>query len=95
MPCAYCNERRAVNTDHVVPKSKFKTNKHLAKLLGFGPNDPENLVGACFECNMRKGSLKRVPPSMADRVDYLNALMGGKPWRVWNGDPKTLYAGVA
>lgn len=92
MPCEYCGKTRAIHKDHGVPKSKFKTNKNLAALLGFGPNDPQNLIDACGPCNWRKGSLKRVPPSWASRVDFLNALMGGKPWKVWNGDPKELYA---
>lgn len=89
--CAYCGGM-ATDREHVVAKSKFKTNKNLEVLLGFGPDDPENLVASCRTCNVRKLTLRRVPPSWSEKVDYLNALMGGRKWKVWNGDPKELYA---
>lgn len=81
MVCAYCNQRRAVNKDHVIPKSTAK--KHL--------NLPAELlvtVPSCFECNIRKGTRKLVPPSWADRVEMLRVFIPGQ-WRVWDGDPQS------
>lgn len=78
--CAYCRKRRAVNQDHVVPKSvakRYELPMHLAKT-----------VGSCFECNMRKGARKLVPPSWEKHLTELNFWVPGA-WRVWDGDPKS------
>lgn len=80
--CAYCNERRAVNRDHVVPK-------YLKQRL---PEDfPTELlltVPACFECNIRKGTRKLIPASWEHHIPLLKAYIPG-PWRTWDGDPKS------
>lgn len=52
------------------------------------PSDFLGTVPCCFECNMRKGTRRLVPPSWAGKVDALNAFFGGTEWRVWRGDPK-------
>ena len=42
--CAYCNERRPLTMDHVVP------------LVSGGAHDVENVVAACGPCNQSKGT---------------------------------------
>lgn len=86
-PCAYCRKRRAVNRDHVIPRSVLRTYNATA------PDDapsvpPEWLVevASCFECNILKGRRRLVPPSWAKQVDELNRFFGGTPWRTWSGD---------
>lgn len=79
MTCAYCGTERAVNMDHVVPKSLAK--KH--------PELPEHLretVPACWKHNILKGTRRLVPPSWSDRVPELNEFFGGTEFRVWYGD---------
>lgn len=78
--CSYCGTRRAVNQDHVVPKTMRKRYDVPAELL--------LTVPACFECNIRKGTRKLVPPSWADKIPALKDALPGR-WRVWNGDPKS------
>ena len=77
--CAYCNNRPAVNRDHVIPKA---TRKHGAAI----PAELLLTVPACFECNMRKGTRKLVPPSWKDKIGALKEAIPGQ-WRVWDGDP--------
>ena len=72
MTCAYCGKARAIHKDHIVPKA-------LRRRHG-GWDDVT--VPACGPCNWRKGTLRLVPPSWADR---LHELPGVKPWRVWDG----------
>ena len=76
--CAYCGKRRAVNKDHVVPKSVAK--RYVL------PTDLRETVPSCFECNIRKGARKLVPPSWENRLTELNFWVPGA-WRVWDGDP--------
>lgn len=78
--CAYCGIRRAVNRDHVIPKS-------LRKKRGVLPLHLLITEPSCFECNIRKGSRHLVPPSWEHLVDELNKVVGGAEWRVWRGDP--------
>lgn len=84
MICAYACTERAVHQDHVIPRSLFKKHRNLAALLGFGP-DGDNLVGACFAHNVRKGTRRYVPPSWADKLDFINALVPGAKFQVWDG----------
>ena len=77
--CAYCGVRRAVNRDHVVPKS-------LAKRYDL-PDELRATVPACFECNIRKGTRKLIPRSWESKIPELKALIPGH-WRVWTGDVK-------
>lgn len=42
-PCTYCGDEFADTIDHVVPMSRG------------GADAPENVVSACWTCNMRKG----------------------------------------
>lgn len=83
MICSYCGTARAVTVDHVVHKFRFKR-AGFAEKVGFAVNAPENRVPACFDCNMRKGTLRLVPKSHAHLIPTLNKL-GRVPWRVWNG----------
>lgn len=76
--CAYCGKARAVNADHVVPKS-------LRKKYGC-PEFLRATVGACFRCNHLKGARRLVPPSWAQWITALNEAYPGTPWRVWSGD---------
>lgn len=75
--CAYCASARAVHMDHVVPKSLAKRHDLPAEFTATVP--------ACFACNTRKGARRLLPPSWADKVDELNELLPGTPWRVWAG----------
>lgn len=81
-PCAYCGIRRAVNRDHVVPRSlQRKCAEINGRLL------PEHLSGtvkSCFSCNMLKGTRKLVPQSWAHKIPELKDLLPGE-WRVWQG----------
>lgn len=81
--CAYCRERYAVNRDHVVPKS-YRKHRPTDSI----PTHLRETVPACFQCNLRKGTRRLVPPSWADRLDELNEVLPGVPWRVWDGNPK-------
>lgn len=83
MTCAYCQQERAVNRDHVIPKSMAK------KLRKRGVVIPEALLGtvpSCFACNTRKATRKLVPSSWADRIPALKEAIPGH-WRVWDGNP--------
>ncbi len=40
--CSYCRERRIDCFDHVIPFSKG------------GSNEPHNIVGSCYPCNLKK-----------------------------------------
>jgi hypothetical protein len=86
--CAYCQKRRAVNRDHVVPRSLVKRLKGRP-LRSDIPEELLVTVPACLFCNTGKGTRRLVPPSWADRVALLNELIPGKPWRVWDGDTKS------
>ena len=89
--CSYCGTRRAVNKDHVIPRSIAKLQRPTRKHPDRKPL-PEHLlvtVPSCFECNIRKQSRRLIPASWADRVDLLNELIPGSPWRVWDGDTKS------
>jgi len=82
-PCAYCKVAPAVHRDHVIPKSlqrKYDIPAHLA-----------GTVPACFACNMLKATLRLVPLTWADRLDEINALVSGTPFRVWDGTPATRW----
>lgn len=79
--CAYCQERPAVNRDHVVPRV-------MAKRYEL-PDELRLTVPACFECNIRKSTRKLVPSSWADKIPALKALIPGQ-WRVWKGNPKEI-----
>jgi 5-methylcytosine-specific restriction endonuclease McrA len=83
--CAYCNQRRAVQTDHVITKNQARRSVKAAELR-------EHLqfkVPACRECNEAKGTRLLVPPSHADCVEPLEALTHGT-YRVWDGKPELL-----
>lgn len=75
--CAYCG-KRAIHTDHVIPRSLAKKHPELpAELLA--------TVRSCGPCNWLKLTRRLVPPSWSDRIDTLNELLPGTPWRVWTG----------
>ena len=80
--CAYCDTRRAVNSDHIVPKAE---RQRLERRYG-GETSFSVTVPACFECNNLKSTRRLVPPSWANRLVELEALTN-KTWKVWNGDP--------
>jgi len=89
--CAYCGLRRAVNLDHVVPKSTplWKYRRDLVEIPpAIAHGELTATVPACFDCNIRKGARRLVPPSWADKIDALNDYFGGTPWRVWDGNPQ-------
>lgn len=89
MLCAYCGERRAVNRDHVVPRVLQK--KYKDRL----PAELRGTVPSCFECNIRKGTRKLVPPSWSKSIPALKEIIPGK-WRVWRGNPReTSFVEVA
>lgn len=79
--CAYCQKAPAVNRDHVIPKS---LQKRLARRGIALSADLCATVPACFACNLRKSTRKLVPPSWADRIPALKAVIPGQ-WRVWDG----------
>lgn len=86
--CAYCGVRRAVNQDHVIPRMIVKRqNADLRR-----PSIPADLlvtVPSCFDCNMRKGVRRLVPPSWKKHLSRLNKLQCGT-WRVWDGSAEGL-----
>lgn len=90
--CAYCRTRGAVNRDHVVPRQlarKYRENRRAATR----PRIPDELLGTvpcCFDCNIRKGTRRLVPPSWENKLDTLNEFFGGSPFRVWDGNPMSL-----
>lgn len=75
--CAYCRRMPGATADHVVPRS-YRRRAELPKRL-------RGTVRACWECNLRKGNRRLLPSSWADRVDQLNDLLPGTPWRTWDG----------
>lgn len=75
--CAYCGGK-AIHADHIVPIALRRRHP--------GFDDDEWMVAACGPCNWRKGALRRFPPSFARFAE----LPGYKPWKSWNGDPRTL-----
>ena len=86
-PCAYCGVRRAVNFDHVVPRSVVRTyNLNATDEMPSIPAKWLATVGACFECNILKGTRRLVPPGWRDEVAAMNRFFGGARWMVWNGD---------
>lgn len=88
-PCAYCG-KPAVNADHVIPAALVRRYNRSAPLDA--PSIPAEwlaVVPACFECNIRKGTRRLVPPSWASKVSALNAFFGGSPFRVWDGSPQS------
>ena len=104
MICVYCHERRAVNADHVIPRSvvKNRLTKTWEKVSATRrlptvcdrtgePVDPSLLltVESCHECNVRKMSRLLIPASWADRLDDLNALNIGT-FRIWDGSVEAL-----
>lgn len=85
--CSYCGKARAVNQDHVVPKSYRKKMAIHPVLAGTVP--------ACFRCNNLKGTRRLIPASWADKLTLLAQEFPGTPWRVWDGDTKSdAYRGV-
>lgn len=99
--CAYCRKARAVNRDHVVPKALRKGYEANQRVVSEWQKEaiPLDLLGtvpSCFNCNIRKGTRRLVPPSWADRVEDLNRFFGGREWRVWSGDPNdAVFTSVA
>lgn len=89
MMCAYCQEARAVNRDHVIPRHIIRVyNRHAPLEAPSIPAEWLETVPSCFACNIRKGHRRLVPPSWEKRLSRLNKFFGGVPWRVWHGDPK-------
>lgn len=62
--------------DHVVPRSLARRHTLPPHLAATEP--------ACFECNIRKGTRKLVPPSWENSIPALKEAIPG-PWRVWHG----------
>lgn len=95
--CAYCGKARATTVDHVIPQSlaKKQRNPHQGQCScklcdSRRPAIPEYLlvtVPACGPCNWRKGTRRLVPPSWEPRIELLNELLPGTPWRTWDGSP--------
>lgn len=94
--CAYCGVLRGVNKDHVVPRQLVRAyNRRTLIVQPPIPAEWRATVWSCFACNLRKGARRLVPASWADRVDALNDFFGPPPFRVWDGDPKSVaFAGV-
>lgn len=100
MICSYCGVRRAVNADHVVPRSlrKKRLSTHpgqcpctrCASRRADIPTELFETVPACFECNNGKGARRLVPASWARRLPLLELYFPGKPWTVWRGEPEVL-----
>ena len=92
--CEYCGAR-AVNADHVVPRSVYKRLSRgvLARremtIRKQPPSWLKDTVGACFDCNMAKASRLLIPRSWAHRLEELNSL-GIGTFRVWAGDAALL-----
>lgn len=83
--CAYCG-RRAVQADHVIPRTVRARLARCAARI-----DPLllGLVAACRDCNEGKGPRLLIPASWSHRLDELNALDLGT-FRVWHGDAASL-----
>ena len=61
--CVYCGRRirkEHITIDHIYPVAKIASSRRLQKKLNRkgirGANAPENLVPACSQCNLRKGT---------------------------------------
>lgn len=82
--CAYCASPASFgfNKDHVIPKSLQRKCRQLGKPL---PVELCGTVWACYPCNLRKGTRRLIPASWADKIDTLNDLIPGTPWRTWDG----------
>lgn len=87
-PCMYCRTKRAVHADHVIPKSLQKKYARMGKPF---PADLCATVGSCMACNLLKATLRLVPPAWEHRLDEINALVGGTPFRMWDGNPNARY----
>lgn len=79
--CAYCG-KPAAQQDHVVPRQLQRKLRETGRRL---PRDLEATVFACTSCNYRKLTRHLLPASWEHRIDELNELTGGSPWRVWDG----------
>lgn len=84
--CAYCGERRAVQTDHLITKNQARRSIKAAAAR----ENPDYKVRACSECNTAKYTLLRVPEWMAGLIPELEALTLSK-YTTWAGDLRTLY----
>lgn len=85
--CVYCG-KPAVNGEHVIPRALVR--KYNATAPEEAPSIPaEWLVvePSCFNCNIRKGTRRLVPPSWKHRIAAMNRFFGGVEWRIWSGDP--------
>lgn len=90
-PCAYCGTAPGLTRDHVVPQSLFYRELPRlyalmkAKALPIPLQTLRSTVACCADHNILKSSQRLVPASWADRVEILNDLFPGTPWRVWSG----------
>lgn len=86
--CAYCGKARAYHLDHVVSRvDRRKLRRANIRL----PRELMETVPSCGDCNWRKLTLRLVPLSWAEdgRMERLNALVAGVPFRAWDGDPSS------
>lgn len=86
--CAYCGKARAVHREHVLPKSLQKKYARMGKAF---PAALCVTVGSCMACNLLKATLRLVPPAWESRLDEINALVSGTPFRMWDGNPNARY----
>lgn len=73
--CVYCDSKKQLTLDHVIPKSRG------------GTNDWTNLVTCCFKCNLKKGNRTPEEAKMTMRVKpFVPTLLNdnGTLSKIWN-----------
>lgn len=79
--CAYCNDRRGHQTDHLITSNQARRNLNAARER----ENPRFKVRCCHQCNMAKGTLLLAPASHADIIEELEQITKNE-YRVWDGD---------
>lgn len=71
--CAYCGEPLALDRNSCSPTVRWGTRDHIIPRSKGGPNTPDNVVSACYPCNLFKDN--------NSLINLLRKLLDGPlPW---------------